>query len=213
MFTSDLTLLQRTILRAIYDCLQTRDFIFFGPRHILPHLDPKLPLGVVVASLSGLHISGILLAYDEKMLGPDKHFYLSEMGAELSHEVVLATSTVLQTQEPSPLQGAIPASDRFVSRSDNAILFEKAEHELDTLIEAVRTANDLKVTADERLAIISEVEGVRALIKQPVVRIRAIYDAIRANSLLRWLAAVAGAGIVGDKAVAAVNALLALLGL
>jgi hypothetical protein len=213
MFTSDLTLLQRTILRAIYACLQTRDFIHFGPRHILPHLDPILPLGVVVATLSGLHISGILLAHDEKMRGPDKHFYLSEMGAELSHEVVLATSTVLQTQEPSPLQGTIPASDRFVTRSDNILLFEKAAEELNTLIEAVRTANDLKVTADERLAIISEVEGLRALVMQPAVRARAIYNAVRENSILKWLAVMAGAGVVGAKADAAVNALLALLGL
>jgi len=109
--------------------------------------------------------------------------------------------------------GSIPASDRFVTRSDNIHLFEEAEQELEALTEAIRTANDLKVTADERLAIISEVEGVRALIRQPVVRIRAIYDAIRENSLLKWLAVAAGASVVGDKAVAAFNALLALVGL
>jgi hypothetical protein len=107
----------------------------------------------------------------------------------------------------------IPAADRFVTRTDNVRLFEEAEQELDTLIEAVRAANDLKVTADERLAIISEVEGISSLLKQPAVRARAIYDAVRENGLLKWLAVAAGAGVVGEKATAAVNALLALVGL
>jgi chorismate mutase len=107
----------------------------------------------------------------------------------------------------------IPAADRFVTRADNVLLFEKAEQELEALIEAVRASNDLKVTADERLAIVSEVAGIRSLLKQPAVRVRAIYDAIRENSVLKWLAIAAGAGVVGDKAVAAVNALLALVGL
>ncbi len=107
----------------------------------------------------------------------------------------------------------IPAADRFVTRADNVLLFEKAEQELETLIEAVRASNDLKVTADERLAIVSEVAGILSLLKQPAVRVRAIYDAIRDNRVLKWLAAMAGAGIVGAKADAAINALLALLGL
>jgi len=107
----------------------------------------------------------------------------------------------------------IPAADRFVTRADNVRLFEEAEQELETLIEAVRAANDLKVTADERLAIISEVEGISSLLKQPAVRARAIYDAVLENSLLKWLAVAAGAGVVGEKATAAVNALLALVGL
>lgn len=107
----------------------------------------------------------------------------------------------------------IPAADRFVTRSDNAPLFEEAEQQLEALTEAVRTANDLKVTADQRMAIIREVEGIRDLVRQPVIRARAIYDAVRENSLLKWLAVAAGAGVVGDKAVAAVNALLALVGL
>jgi hypothetical protein len=111
------------------------------------------------------------------------------------------------------LSPPVPAADRFVTRSDNIQLFEKAEQELETLIEAVRASNDLKVTADERLAIVSEVAGIRSLLKQPAVRVRAIYDAIRDNRVLKWLAAMAGAGIVGAKADAAINALLALLGL
>ena len=108
---------------------------------------------------------------------------------------------------------SIPAADRFVTRSDNAPLFERAEQELEALTEAVRTANDLRVTADQRLAIIREVEGIRDLVRQPAVRARAIYDAVSENSLLKWLTVAAGAGVVGEKATAAVNALLALVGL
>jgi len=115
--------------------------------------------------------------------------------------------------EDTDSAGPIPAADRFVTRSDNAPLFERAEQELEALTEAVRAANDLRVTADERLAIISEVEGISSLLKQPAVRARAIYDAVRENSLLRWLAGAAGTGVVGHLAVAAVNALLALVGL
>jgi hypothetical protein len=106
---------------------------------------------------------------------------------------------------------SIPAADRFVTRSDNAPLFERAEQELEALTEAVRAANDLRVTADQRMAIIREVEGIHDLVRQSAVRARAIYDAVRENSLLKWLAVAAGAGVVGEKATAAVNALLALL--
>jgi hypothetical protein len=115
--------------------------------------------------------------------------------------------------EDTDSAGPIPAADRFVTRSDNAPLFEKAEQELEALTEAVRAANDLRVTADERLAIISEVEGISSLLRLPAVRARAIYDAVLENSLLKWLAVAAGAGVVGEKATAAVNALLALVGL
>jgi hypothetical protein len=114
-------------------------------------------------------------------------------------------------QDSDQENSMVPASDRFVSRSDNSLLFEKAEHELDTLIEAVRTANDLKVTADERLAIIREVEGTRSILKEPAVRARAIYHATHQNAALGWLAKEAASGVVRAAAAAAVTALLALL--
>jgi len=107
----------------------------------------------------------------------------------------------------------VPASDRLVSRADNAALFEDADKKLEAVIEAVRTTNDLQVTQEQRLAIISEIETTRFLLSKPVIRARAIYDATCDSAALKWLIAMAGAGIVGAKADAAVNALLALLGL
>jgi len=107
----------------------------------------------------------------------------------------------------------IPAAGRFVSRDDNLPIVQRAEQELQSLKEGLLTANDLCVTPDQRLAVISEVEGLLSLLKQPLIRIRAIYEATRDHAVLKWLAAGAGAGIVGAKADAAVNALLALLGL
>lgn len=116
--------------------------------------------------------------------------------------------------EPSraskPVQ--VPASDRFVSRTDNESVFSDAEKKLDELIEAVRISNDLRISGEERLAVLSEIQGVRSLIAAPISRAAAIFNATRESAALGWLAKEAGSGTIRALAGAAVVALLALIG-
>ncbi|MCA3274517.1 MAG: hypothetical protein ING26_03240 [Roseomonas sp.] len=154
-----------------------------------------------------------LLSYVEEALSRESISLSDKLKMLLGAQSASLAPADRGTQESEQEISTVPGSDRFVTKSDNIRLFEQAEQELETLIEAVRSTNDLQVSADERLAIISEVEGVRALVKQPAVRARAIYNAVRENGVLKWLAAMASAGVIGAKADAAINALLALLGL
>jgi hypothetical protein len=106
---------------------------------------------------------------------------------------------------------SIPAADRFVTRADNAPLFEDADKKLQAVIDAIPADNELRVSAEDRLLLIREVKDVQSLIKQPRVQLRAIYHATRESSILVWLAKEAGSGAVRALAAAAVTALLALL--
>lgn len=69
----------------------------------------------------------------------------------------------------------IPASDRTVSRADNAEAFEKASQAVDAAIDAIRSDNEFAAThEDERDAIVSSLEAGRRLLEGAVVRARAI---------------------------------------
>ena len=106
---------------------------------------------------------------------------------------------------------SIPAADRFVTRADNAPLFEDANKKLQAVIDAIPADNELRVSAEDRLLLIREVKDVQSLIKQPRVQLRAIYHATRESSILVSLAKELGTGAVHALAAAAVTALLALL--
>lgn len=180
-------------------------------------LNPPFPAGFILAIVDNLLEAGFLKKYNTaEDVGYGSAAYaltnrgltaVSDLRASSTKEQIADASSSKATDTNFP----VPASDRFVTRSDNVPLFEKAEQELEALTEAIRAANELKVTADERLAILSEVEGVRALVNQRVVRARAVYDATRDSAALGWLAKEASSGVVRALAAAAVTALLALI--
>ena len=108
---------------------------------------------------------------------------------------------------------SIPAADRFVTRTDNAPLFEDADKKLQAVIDAIPANNELRVSAEDRLLLIREVKDIKSLINQPRVRLRAIYHATRESSILVWFVKEAASGVVQALAAAAVTALLLLLAL
>ena len=108
---------------------------------------------------------------------------------------------------------SIPAADRFVTRADNAPLFEDADKKLQAVIDAIPANNELRVSAEDRLLLIRQVEDVQSLVKQPRVQLRAIYHATRESSILVWFAKEAASAVVKALATAAVAALLLLLAL
>jgi hypothetical protein len=115
--------------------------------------------------------------------------------------------------EASRASIAVPAADRFVSRSDNEAAFSDADEKLTALADAVRGTNDLFADHEERLAVAREVEGIRDLLRQTKVRAFAIWAAITGNGVVRWLSLAVGAGVVGEAAVGALSALGRLVGM
>ena len=103
-----------------------------------------------------------------------------------------------------------PPQDRFLRRSDNESAFAAAVVALDGLTDAVRSSNSLFAAAEERLAIVREVEGLRRLLDHGVVRARALWDAIRPRGILGWLAVVA-TGVTANFATDAIRAISSLL--
>jgi len=108
---------------------------------------------------------------------------------------------------------SIPAADRFVTRADNAPLFEDADQQLQAVINAIPADNELRVSAEDRLLLVREVKDIQTLINQQRVQLRAIYHATRESSILAWFAKEAASGVVRALAAAAVAALLLLLAL
>lgn len=108
----------------------------------------------------------------------------------------------------------IPAADRFVALDHNSAEYKNAVESVDRLTNAIRTTNiPLFVDQSQRLAVMREAEGIRNLLNGTSVRLAAIAQHIRAGGFLPWLVVAAGAGVVGNYAYAAIEALRRLVGL
>ena len=116
-------------------------------------LNPPFPAGFILAIVDNLLEEGFLKKYNTaEDVGYGSAAYaltnlglnaVSDLRASSTKEQIVDASSSKATDTNFP----VPASDRFVTRSDNAPLFEKAEQELEALTEAIRAANELKVTA------------------------------------------------------------------
>jgi hypothetical protein len=79
------------------------------------------------------------------------------------------------------------------------------------LASAVRGSNDLFANADERLAVVSEVDGVRAIIHRRVVRVAAVVSAIKDNGVIAFLARECTSAAIRALAVKAIESLWTLI--
>lgn len=107
----------------------------------------------------------------------------------------------------------IPAADRFVPLNHNSGAFADAASALERLEDTVRSSNGLSVTQEERLAVVSEVRSLRALLDAPTVRVRAIWEAVRGSGVIAWLAKQSAEAVVQAAVIAAATTLLVLVGL
>ena len=105
----------------------------------------------------------------------------------------------------------IPAADRFVAIDHNSPAFVQADEALDTLANAVRGSNDLFANADERLAVASEVTGLREAIRAKAVRIAAVVSAIKDNGVIAFLARESTSAAIRFLATKAIELLWALI--
>lgn len=99
----------------------------------------------------------------------------------------------------------IPASDRFVSTKDNQPEIDAATRKLDELKERIQISNELKANTEERLALSQEVTALQEALKNPVVRLSSIWNAVKNNGVMIYLSTHGGDAVLNALAVEAVK--------
>ena len=99
----------------------------------------------------------------------------------------------------------IPASDRFVSTKDNQPEIDAATRKLDELKDRIKNSNELKANPEERLALSQEVTALQEALKNPVVRLSSIWNAVKNNGVMIYLSTHGGDAVLKALAVEAVN--------
>jgi hypothetical protein len=140
----------------------------------------------------------------------DNDTYYYELSSNYSDEIDEYVSFILEKPEQSAQQ-SIPAADRFVSVSDNQIDTSQATVALNELSEAIRSSNGLVVNPDDKAQISREISFIKEIIEQPRIHVAALWDSVKHNSTLAWLAKDAVSGVVRAAASKAFDTLVALL--
>jgi hypothetical protein len=92
----------------------------------------------------------------------------------------------------------IPASDRTVSLGHNSPEQQHAIEKIDELVEAVKQANDLPGTPEEKEQLVAELSAGRKLLEASVVRLGALRATLQ--PALRWILEKAAGTIVSKLA-------------
>lgn len=105
-------------------------------------------------------------------------------------------------------EGLAPASDRIVRLDDNAPGRLEAIENLDKIEKLLESGNnELKLTADERIVIVSEIKPLRERLLKKHVRVGEVCNAVTKGSPLVWLLDKAAGHAVGIVITAALAAL------
>jgi hypothetical protein len=94
--------------------------------------------------------------------------------------------------------GTIPASDRTVSLGHNSPEQKQALEKIDELVEAVKQANDLPGTPEEKEQLVAELSAGRKLLEATKVRVAAVHATLQ--PALRWILEKAGGAMIGKMA-------------
>ena len=95
--------------------------------------------------------------------------------------------------------GEVPASDRIVSRSHNQATLEKAEEQLEVIVESLKSDNEVGDSlGDEKELILSEAMASKELVKSKSFRLSKLIQLVLPS--LRYLAEKFGAAAIGEAA-------------
>jgi len=204
--TEMLSARERAVMAAVHDFFVAyTQRISFDSSDLVAFLDQTVvPAGFVPGAIERLLDEGLVRQTRAASYG--NAYELTALGSAVAEDLKAPGP-------PAADHDRVPAADRFVTRLDNEAAFVDAEEKLSALVEAVRGTNDLFADADERLAVVEEVEKIRDLLSQAKVRAYAIWAAISGNGIVRWLADRAVGGVVATAAVAAAAALARIVGL
>jgi hypothetical protein len=92
----------------------------------------------------------------------------------------------------------IPASDRTVTLGHNSPERAKALEKIDALVEAVKQANDLPGSPEEKEQLVAELSAGRRLLEASIIRLGALRATVQ--PALRWILEKAAGTIVGKIA-------------
>jgi hypothetical protein len=93
---------------------------------------------------------------------------------------------------------SIPAADRTVSLGHNSPEQMQALEKIDELVEAVKRANDLPASPEEKEQLVAELSAGRKLLEASIVRLEALQAVVR--PALRWILEKAAGTIVSKIA-------------
>jgi hypothetical protein len=103
----------------------------------------------------------------------------------------------------------VPGSDRFVRLDHNSAGYKEADKSLAELADAIKGSNDLVISPEDRIAVLSEVNGIRSMISGVSVRVGAVYTA--AKSTLPSLSSEVTSAVIRVLITKAIEGLLRLI--
>jgi hypothetical protein len=126
---------------------------------------------------------------------------------------VRLTNTGLNTIADLPEKIDTPETDVFIPIDRDSPAFLDADRALEELSKNVLASNELRVSKEDRLSVLSEISGLRSLLSGHSVRRAAIWSATHGSGVLVWLARQTASATVEEFAKEAVKCLLKLIGL
>ena len=126
---------------------------------------------------------------------------------------VRLTNTGLNTIADLPEKIDTPETDVFIPIDRDSPAFLDADRALEELSKNVLASNELRVSKEDRLSVLSEISGLRSLLSGHSVRRAAIWSATHGSGVLVWLARQTASATVAELAKEAVKCLLKLIGL
>jgi hypothetical protein len=112
----------------------------------------------------------------------------------------------------NPDSSVIPAADRFVSTKDNQPEIDLAIQKLDELKDRIQNSNELRANPEERLALSQEVTALQTALKEPIVRLSSVLNAVN-NGILSYLSTHVEDALLNALATAVVDHILKAFGL
>jgi hypothetical protein len=165
---------------------------YLQPHQIAPLLD------VTVSKHFFGHV--IQAMRDDGTIEPMSNFWMFRLSPA---GVVEAESRVVADETKTP------ASDRFVSRTDNTDLFE-LEAEIGSLAGALQTSNEAgAILGSDREALIGELEAASLIASKTRVRLKALWSLLMPT--LRFLSEKFASGAIGDAAKRLIELLLKII--
>lgn len=165
------------------------------------------PMPLLRITLQSLIDHGLL---SQRRDGDRERFEIHSSFAKEAQEIYQNRSN--ESDSTKKEEVAIPASDRFVSINHNSEEFSEAKTALEELESRVNASNEFTASADERLAVVREIKGLRDLLDEKFIRVAAIVSATKNSGVLAWLSSHVADGAIKTLAENAVKYLLKLIG-
>lgn len=140
-----------------------------------------------VGFLEAERLKGLLFANDIKIPGFSGKDSFGSAVQTNGSATDISPNLVAESQEVSSqgIEGFAPASDRIVRLDDNAPGRKEALENLEKIETALESgSNELKLTADERVVILSETRTLRQRLADGRVRLGALFQAIAPDGFL-----------------------------